>query len=67
MIKTGKKIKSIKETIVKFRNEVVDTITICIIALCVSEDGLILHYVTDFYVITYVLFAIHRASNDYIS
>ena len=66
MIKTGKKLKSIKETIARFRDELVDTIALCIMGLCISEDGLILHYIVDFYVIIYVLFAIHKASNDYL-
>ena len=62
--RTGKKIRLLKEAIKKFRNELVNSITICIVALCVEEDGIILHYVTDFYVIIFVLFALHKLFND---
>ena len=66
MVRRERKIKSMKETILRFRNELGDMIGICIIGVCIDEDGIILHHITDFYVITYVLFGIHELLDDYV-
>lgn len=53
-----------KEIARKYRNEIVNSVSIGLIALCIGEDGVVLHYITDFYVITFVMFALHKLFND---
>ena len=43
-----------------------DTVTICIIAVFLSEDGSMMHYIVDFYIVAYLLFALHQYLDEYI-
>lgn len=66
IISTGQKIKSLKSTVLRLRRQLVDSITVCIMAACVREDGLVMHYIVDFYIVTYALFAAHQWLDEYL-
>ena len=59
IIKTGKNIRSLKCILKKLRKKFVNIITLCIMAICLSEDGIVTHYIIDFYIIAHILFAVH--------
>ena len=61
------KLNTLKATILRFRNQLVDTITACVLVFCINEAGVILHHVIDFYIITYGLFVLHELCSDYLS
>ena len=44
----------------------VDSLTVCIMGVCLSEDGQVFHYIIDFYIIAHVLFAAHQCFDEYI-
>jgi len=46
------------------RKYIVDTITICVMAICLSEEGIVYHYIINFYIITFIIFAVHQQVND---
>ncbi len=35
-------------------------------AVCLSEDGMVFHYIINFYIIAYMIFAVHQQVNDLI-
>lgn len=63
VITTGRK-KRAKDIVFQMRRQIVDAATVCTMAMCLSEDGYILQYILDFYIMAAVIFAVHSQIED---
>ena len=56
----GGEFEMTKKAMLRFSNEIINMLILCILGLIMDEDGIMMHYALDLYIIMHTVFAIYK-------
>ena len=60
----GGEIEMTKKAVLRYSNELINILILCILGIIINEDGIMMHYTTDLYIIIHLLFATYKLYDD---